>query len=135
MPVLVLANLPESGSFLHRGLTSLFESGIHLTPRPDFVINFVFGPSAIPAHLQGTRKRKGTKAIKLKPRQKGLLLSDRFGVPLGVINQPMMNGVKSQFEAVRDAELVENIVKMVLDSLLRDEKFFSNFLVAETLRH
>ena len=102
---------------------------------PDFVVNFIFGRSATPAHLQGTRKRKDPKAITLKPVQEGLLLGDRFGVPLGVIDQPVMNGVKSQFEAVRDAELVENIVKMILDGLLRDKKFFANFLVAETLRH
>ncbi len=44
-----------------------------------------------------------------------------------------MNGIQRQFEAVGDAELVEDVVQVVLDGLLGDEKFFADFLVAETL--
>src|SRR5713226_8595789 len=54
---------------------------------------------------------------------------------LRLVDQPVVNGVQREFEAVRDAELVENIVKMVLDGLLGNEKFFADFLVAETLGH
>ena len=52
---------------------------------------------------------------------------------LRLINQPMMNCVQRQFEAVGDAELVEDVVQVVLDGLLGDEKFFADFLVAEAL--
>jgi len=45
----------------------------------------------------------------------------------------MMNRVKRQFEAVGDAELVEDVMQVVLDGLLGDEEFFADFLVAEAL--
>jgi len=44
-----------------------------------------------------------------------------------------MDGVQREFEAVGDAEFVEDVVEMVLDGLFRDEKFFADFLVAEAL--
>ena len=44
-----------------------------------------------------------------------------------------MDRVEGKLKAVRDAELVENIVEVILYSLLRDEKLFADFLVAETL--
>ena len=44
-----------------------------------------------------------------------------------------MDGVEGEFEAVGNAELVEDIVQVVLDGLLGDEKFFADFLVAEAL--
>jgi hypothetical protein len=53
---------------------------------------------------------------------------------LRLIDQAVVNRVQRQFEAVGDAELVENIVQMVLDGLFGDEKLFADFLVAETLR-
>jgi hypothetical protein len=56
------------------------------------------------------------------------------GMRLGLIDQAVMNGVEGEFETIGDAELVEDVVEMVLDRLLGDEKFFANFLVAETLR-
>jgi hypothetical protein len=45
----------------------------------------------------------------------------------------VVDGVEGEFEAVGDAEFVEDVVEMILDSLLGDEKFFADFLVAETL--
>src|ERR1700687_5270992 len=56
------------------------------------------------------------------------------GKHLRLIDQPVMNCIKCEFEAVGDAELVEDVMQMVLDGLFGDEEFFANFLVAETLR-
>ena len=44
-----------------------------------------------------------------------------------------MDCVKRELKAVGDAELVENVVEMILDGLLGDEELFADFLVAETL--
>jgi hypothetical protein len=44
-----------------------------------------------------------------------------------------MNGVERQFETVGDAELVENVVKVVFYGLLANEELFPDFLVAEAL--
>src|SRR5438876_8057320 len=52
-----------------------------------------------------------------------------------MINQAVMDCVESELEAVGDAELIENVVEMILDGLLGDEKLFADFLVAETLGH
>jgi hypothetical protein len=41
--------------------------------------------------------------------------------------------VQGEFEAVGDAEFVENVVEMVFYGLFGDEKFFADFLVAESL--
>src|SRR5579884_3199364 len=56
-------------------------------------------------------------------------------VGLRVVDQPMVDGVESEFEAVGDAELVKNVVKVVLHGLLGDEQFFADLLVAEALGH
>src|SRR6266481_2150245 len=61
-------------------------------------------------------------------------LPSEAGTQSRLIYKPVVNGVERQFEAVGDAELVEDVVEMVLDGLLGDEKFFADFLVAETLR-
>ena len=45
----------------------------------------------------------------------------------------MMDGVQGEFEAVGDAEFIEDVVEMVFYGLLGDEKFFADFLVAEAL--
>src|SRR3989442_13849932 len=50
-----------------------------------------------------------------------------------LVDQPVVNGVKGEFEAVGDTELVEDVMEMVLDGLLGDEKFFADFLIAEAL--
>ena len=44
-----------------------------------------------------------------------------------------MYRVEREFEAVGDAEFVEDVVQVVLDGLFGDEKFFADFLVAEAL--
>jgi len=44
-----------------------------------------------------------------------------------------MDGVQREFEAVGDAEFVEDVVEMVFYGLLGDEKFLADFLVAEAL--
>jgi hypothetical protein len=50
-----------------------------------------------------------------------------------LIDESVVNGVESEFEAIGNAELVENIVQVIFYGLLADEKFFADFLVAETL--
>src|SRR6202167_4717925 len=44
-----------------------------------------------------------------------------------------MNCVESEFEAIRNTELVENVMTMVFHRLFADEKLFADFAVAETL--
>ena len=46
-----------------------------------------------------------------------------------------MDRVQREFEAVGDAQLIENIVQVIFHRLLADEQFFANFLVPESLRH
>src|SRR5262245_38876984 len=41
---------------------------------------------------------------------------------LSVIDQAVMDGVKSKFQTVGNTELVENVVQMVLHSLLRNKQ-------------
>jgi hypothetical protein len=45
----------------------------------------------------------------------------------------MVDGVESEFEAVGDTKFVEDIVQVIFYGLLADEKFFADFLVAESL--
>jgi hypothetical protein len=52
---------------------------------------------------------------------------------LRLVYKPVVDRIQREFEAVRDAEFVEDVVQVVLDGLLGDEKFFADFLVAETL--
>jgi hypothetical protein len=52
---------------------------------------------------------------------------------LGLVDESVVDGVESEFEAIGNAKLVENIVQMILYSLLADEKFFADLLVAEAL--
>ena len=61
------------------------------------------------------------------------LMSSSSRDALRLINEPVVDSVQRQFEAVGDAELVEDVVQMVFDGLLGDEKFFADFLVAEAL--
>ena len=46
-----------------------------------------------------------------------------------------MNRVQREFEPVGNAEFVEDIVQVIFYSLLADEKFFADFLVAISLSH
>src|SRR5215470_5468054 len=52
-----------------------------------------------------------------------------------MIDQAVMDSVEREFKAVGDTELIENVVEMILDGLLGDEKLFTDLLVAETLSH
>src|SRR6266481_5334910 len=45
----------------------------------------------------------------------------------------MVNRIEGQFEAVRNSQFVEDVVKMILYSLLADEQLFADFFVAEAL--
>src|SRR5260370_8716521 len=54
---------------------------------------------------------------------------------LRLIDQAMVNGIQRQLEAVGDAELVKDILQVVLDGLFGDKTLFANFLVSETPAH
>ncbi len=54
---------------------------------------------------------------------------------LGLIDEAVVDGVESEFEAIGNAKLVEDIVQVIFYGLLADEKFFADFLVAEALCH
>ena len=53
----------------------------------------------------------------------------------GLVNQAVVDGVEGQLQAVGDAELVEDVVQVVLDGLFADKEFLADFLVAITLGH
>ncbi len=44
-----------------------------------------------------------------------------------------MDGVEREFKAIGNAKLIEDVVQVVFDGLLADEKLLADFLVAETL--
>ena len=52
---------------------------------------------------------------------------------LRLVDEPVMDGVEGQLEPVGNAELVEDIVQMVLDGLLADEHLLGDFLITEAL--
>ena len=52
---------------------------------------------------------------------------------LGLLDQAMVDGVEGEFEAVGNAEFVENIVQVILYGLFADEELFADFAVAEAL--
>jgi hypothetical protein len=52
---------------------------------------------------------------------------------LRLIDQAVMNRVEGELEAVGDAELVENVVKVVFNGLFADEEFLADFFIAKTL--
>src|ERR1700732_624098 len=54
---------------------------------------------------------------------------------LGLVDQAMVNRVEGEFEAVGNAEFIENIMQMVLHRLLANEELFPDFAVAEALRY
>src|ERR1044071_7535402 len=53
----------------------------------------------------------------------------------GVVDQAVVNGVKGQLQAVRYAQLIEDVVQVILDGLFGDEQLLADLLVAEALRH
>ena len=52
---------------------------------------------------------------------------------LRLVDQAMMDGIEGQFEAIGNAELVEDIVKVVFYGLLADKELLADFPVAESL--
>ena len=56
-----------------------------------------------------------------------------LALALGLVDQAVVDGVESKFQAVGNAELVEDVVQVILHGLLADEKLFADFLVAKTL--
>ena len=50
------------------------------------------------------------------------LITDKSKVGAGLIlvDPPMINGEKYEFQAVRDSQLVKNVSEVMLDSLLTD---------------
>src|SRR5580700_8754597 len=51
----------------------------------------------------------------------------------GLAPQPVLNGVERQFEPVRDRELIENAVQIILNGEVVDEKHFGDVVVAIAL--
>ena len=52
---------------------------------------------------------------------------------LGVIDQAVMDGVKSEFQAIGNAKFVKDVVEVIFYGLLGDEELFADFFVAEAL--
>jgi hypothetical protein len=57
----------------------------------------------------------------------------RTVMELGLVDEAVVDGVESEFEAIGNAKLVEDIVQVIFYGLLADEKLFADFLVAEAL--
>src|SRR5579863_8577012 len=53
---------------------------------------------------------------------------------LSVVDQAEEDDVKSELEAVRNAEFVEDVVQVIFYGLLGDKKLFTDLFVAEALR-
>jgi hypothetical protein len=60
-------------------------------------------------------------------------VKDTRDAALRLVYKPVVNRVQRELEAVGDAEFIEDVVEMVLDGLLGDEKFFADLFVAEAL--
>src|ERR1017187_4072912 len=54
-------------------------------------------------------------------------------IPTRAVDQAVMDCVERQFEAVRDAELVKDVVQVILYSLLADEELCADFFVLAAL--
>jgi hypothetical protein len=52
-----------------------------------------------------------------------------------VLDQAVVNGIKSKFQAVGDSQLVEDIVQMIFERLVANEEFFRDLFVPITLRY
>ena len=48
--------------------------------------------------------------------------------------QALVNGVERQFQTIRNAQFVEDVVQMVLHCLLADKHLFGHLFVLVTLR-
>jgi hypothetical protein len=54
---------------------------------------------------------------------------------LRLIDQPVIDCIKSQFKAVENAKLVKNVVQVIFDCLLTDKELLANLAIAEALRN
>jgi hypothetical protein len=52
-----------------------------------------------------------------------------------LFGQSLVNGIKSEFQAVGDSQLVDNVMQTRIDRHLGDEKFFPDLFIPVTLRH
>ena len=52
-----------------------------------------------------------------------------------MFRQALVSGIQSKFQPVRDSQLVEDIIKTILDRQFRDEELFADLLVPIALRH
>jgi hypothetical protein len=59
----------------------------------------------------------------------------RISMRLDLVDQAVVDSVEGKLEPVGHAEFVENVMQMILDRLLADEKFLADFAVAKALRH
>src|SRR6202521_1268776 len=57
----------------------------------------------------------------------------RFSGPIRVFDQAVMDCIERQFEAVRNAELVKDVVQVILYGLLAYEELFADFFVVKAL--
>src|SRR5208282_5677588 len=53
---------------------------------------------------------------------------------LGLIDEAVVNGVEGELETVGHAELIENVVEVILYGLFADEELFANLAIAKALR-
>ena len=53
---------------------------------------------------------------------------------LRLIDQAVVDGVEGQFQAVGNAQFIEDVVQVILHGLFADEELFADFLVAVALR-
>jgi len=65
--------------------------------------------------------------------EQAAIKSARGGMQLRMVNQSVVNRIEREFEAVGDAELIEDVVQMVFDGLFGDEKFFADLFISEAL--
>src|ERR1019366_9237051 len=54
-------------------------------------------------------------------------------IPTRFVDQAVMDSIEHQFEAIGDAELVKNVVKVILYGLLTDEELFADVFVVKAL--
>lgn len=52
---------------------------------------------------------------------------------LRLIDQPVIDCIKSQFKAVKNAKLVKDVVQVIFDCLLTDKEFLADLAIAEAL--
>ena len=90
-------------------------------------------PANSEVELQGSPS--GRRSVLIMNRHNCGLLDAGRARKSGLIDKAMVDGVEGQFEAVGDAELIEDVVQVIFHRLFADEEFLSDFAVAEALSH